>query len=621
MTSNDADIDDHVPTDDHDQSARADAPDPDPEPEPGRTVLTRRGMLFATGVAGLLGLGPSAAAASTNTGSGQIGTDATPLAKVITNQLNGADIQNATSGDVLESDGSGGLTFAAAGGGGTSPWEVDNNHLRFSGGMSGPDGIAVDEIRTDKIKLDDAARINVDSGLRLNELVIISGNGNGGFSFEGGLPDGTGDPVALDGSELVVDTSIGGGGGTTSVSSLVTSENSETGLEVFDANTAVSSGTSGNVNVVGGNADNNSNSEEVQGVTLFGSDNVAETSFSTVSGGSGNTAGNAASAFSHATVAGGEGNTASGIESFVGGGGGNTASGDQSAIPGGKNNTASGDATVCLGRKNTASAQYSIAIGNNAVAEHRGAVVIGDGNNVADGDIGATTSEAIEEFRVQASGGIHFQSGAKSQGKRVSPDIFIEQGLPGGNGNNVVIDSSTGQLKDADRSSARYKTNIEPLGTDTSGVLDLQPTAYEYEETGQADTGLIAEEVDEALPEIVNYDEEGRPDAVRYDRVGMFLAPEVSENRDRLETVEAAREECEETIETLETDLDAANARLEDQRDRIEHLTSTVAARDATIAACRAENERLEARLETVEAELGLGDTTSDRTDPGVADD
>jgi hypothetical protein len=128
MTSDDADIDDHVPTDDHDQSARADAPDPDPEPEPGRTVLTRRGMLFATSVAGLLGLGPSAAAASTNTGSGQIGTDATPLAKVITNQLNGADIQNATSGDVLESDGSGGLTFAAAGGGGTSPWEVDNNN-------------------------------------------------------------------------------------------------------------------------------------------------------------------------------------------------------------------------------------------------------------------------------------------------------------------------------------------------------------------------------------------------------------------------------------------------------------------------------------------------------------
>lgn len=60
--------------------------------------ISRRGMLLSGSALGLLGLGSSAAAASTNAGSGQIGTDATPLAKVITNQLNGADIQNATVG-------------------------------------------------------------------------------------------------------------------------------------------------------------------------------------------------------------------------------------------------------------------------------------------------------------------------------------------------------------------------------------------------------------------------------------------------------------------------------------------------------------------------------------------
>jgi hypothetical protein len=586
-------------------------------------------MLLSGSALGLLGLGSSAAAASTNAGSGQIGTDATPLAKVITNQLNGADIQNATSGNVLESDGNGGLTFAAAGGGGTSLWEENNNYLEVVSGLGGPRGIAVGEAKVDQLNDNGVGRITANSELQVRESLRINNlDGNGQISFSDTLPDESGDPLALNSSNQIVrDTSIGGGGGTTSVSSLVTSGNSETGLEVFDANTAVSSSTGTNVNVVGGNADNNSNTETVQGVTLFGSGNVAETNFSTVSGGQNNTAGNAAMAFTHATVAGGEGNTASGIESFVGGGRGNTASGDRSAIPGGGSNTASGDSAICLGENNEATGQYGVAIGQNAAAGHTNAVVISDGEMI---DNAKATSEGQDEFRVQASGGIFFQSVDSFKGNYKKPDITIRGALPTGTGNSVAIDN--GKLVDAGTSSARYKTNIEPLGTDTSGVLDLQPTAYEYEETGQADTGLIAEEVDEALPEIVNYDDEGRPDAVRYDRVGMFLAPEVSENRDRLETVEVARDECEATIETLETDIESKDARLEDQRDRIDHLESKVEnksellesvqsiadGKDVRIAELEAENAELEARLTAIEVKLGFESTAADAS---VADD
>jgi predicted nuclease with TOPRIM domain len=101
----------------------------------------------------------------------------------------------------------------------------------------------------------------------------------------------------------------------------------------------------------------------------------------------------------------------------------------------------------------------------------------------------------------------------------------------------------------------------------------------------------VTKRSDSSLPEVVKCDREGRPDAINYSRVGLHLVPEVSENRDRVESVEAVSNQCAETIDDLRSDLSARDARLADQADRIEQLA--------------AENAQLTDRLTRLEGQLG----------------
>lgn len=183
--------------------------------------------------------------------------------------------------------------------------------------------------------------------------------------------------------------------------------------------------------------------------------------------------------------------------------------------------------------------------------------------------------------------------------------FVISGGLSAGSGNNVNIDSSTGELLDATASSVRYKTNIEPLSTDTSAVLDIEPRSYEYEERGEPSVGFIAEKVDETFPDLVIYDEQGRPDGIKYHRLGVYLLPEIRRNRESVDDLRATAEEREE--------------RIDDQRDRIERLESTVERKDDRIDTqadriddLEAENDRLRERMAAIEARLD-GDASGGR--------
>ncbi|RLM59342.1 hypothetical protein DVK02_00910 [Halobellus sp. Atlit-31R] len=396
-------------------------------------------------------------------------------------------------------------------------------------------------------------------------------------------------------------------------------------------------------NAIGGGEDNAISDGFTHGAIAGGQNNTATAAHASIIGGKDNTVDDTFG------IAGGDGNTASGGIALG-------KSNQAKAIAGssplsvaiGDNNTATGNAggailigssntgpsaiapnVVAIGRNNEVKQPNAVAIGNNCVVGGSNSFALGtkaeagigddssaltnafvwsDGKDATGADLGsdATNKGLFDgEARFFTSGGFYIEN---------TKEVQVTQGLPpNGSASSVGIDGS-GNLVNIGTSSARYKTNIEPLGTDTSGVLELQPTAYEYEETGQADTGLIAEEVDEALPEIVNYDDEGRPDAVRYDRVGMFLAPEVSENRDRLADLEATKDDCQDELAAVDLELEARDARIDDQRDRIDHLEHQVSRRDETIASyeaeleqVRAENEELSQRLESIEAELGLG--------------
>lgn len=349
----------------------------------------------------------------------------------------------------------------------------------------------------------------------------------------------------------------------------------------------------------------NSNNAGGEGSTVGGgNDNTAEGNYATISGGGGydndnqvslsNTAGGLGS-----TVGGGQNNTASGENATVAGGGGydkgsqtdlgNTASGLASTVAGGRNNTASGQYSFAAGRK--AETQTS----GDSPTVHDGAFVWGDSTDTT------VNSSATDEVRFQANGGFVVQD---------TSTVQITAGLPDQSGTAIGIDGSGNLVKSP--SSARYKTNVEPLSTDTSRVLDIEPRQFEYEETGDEDTGLIAEEVEDLLPELVVYDDDGRPESVQYDRLGVFLAPEVRKNRERLAANSERVDELEARIEGKDERGDELEAEIEGKDERVDELEGEIECKDERIDELEGKIERKGERIDELEGRLARLEATVD---------
>jgi hypothetical protein len=94
-------------------------------------------------------------------------------------------------------------------------------------------------------------------------------------------------------------------------------------------------------------------------------------------------------------------------------------------------------------------------------------------------------------------------------------------------------------------SSKRYKKNIRGLESHLDRILNLKPVSFEWKTTSERDVGLIAEDVHELIPELVGYDKEGRPDAVRYELLSLYLLEAMKE-------LKAENEELKHRIEALE---------------------------------------------------------------------
>lgn len=98
----------------------------------------------------------------------------------------------------------------------------------------------------------------------------------------------------------------------------------------------------------------------------------------------------------------------------------------------------------------------------------------------------------------------------------------------------VLIDSA-GQLGTVS-SSARYKENIKPMGDASSPLLNLKPAVFNYKSDAAKSVryGLIAEEVQEVMPNLVVLDEEGRPETVKYQDLSVLLLNELIKIKEEL---------------------------------------------------------------------------------------
>ncbi len=98
----------------------------------------------------------------------------------------------------------------------------------------------------------------------------------------------------------------------------------------------------------------------------------------------------------------------------------------------------------------------------------------------------------------------------------------------------VYIDAN-GQLGTI-KSSREFKRDIQPMGSISENLLALHPVTFRYKDPDEDGNrpmqfGLVAEEVAEVFPELVVYDENGKPDTVRYDLIVTMLLNEFQKER------------------------------------------------------------------------------------------
>jgi len=190
-------------------------------------------------------------------------------------------------------------------------------------------------------------------------------------------------------------------------------------------------------------------------------------------------------------------------------------------------NTASGVSALyynTIGTYNTASGYHALAANtdgsyNTAVGNYALAAINGS-NNIALGTLaGKNTTSGNYNIYIGHQG----INGSENRVIRIGQGqkkTFIA-GISGTalSGATVVV-KSNGQLGVV-ASSARYKQDIAPLGGAASGVAEklarLRPVSYRYKAEPEATHyGLIAEEVDKVMPELVVRDEQNRPESVQY---------------------------------------------------------------------------------------------------------
>jgi hypothetical protein len=119
-----------------------------------------------------------------------------------------------------------------------------------------------------------------------------------------------------------------------------------------------------------------------------------------------------------------------------------------------------------------------------------------------------------------------------------------------GDAANMVINSSTGRIQRS-TSSARYKTNIEPL-KDWRFLLDIEPVTFESKDTGKHYIGLTAENVAVVEPRLAVFDGQGRPDEVAYGHLTAPIIKAIQELCGRLESAYQSIDELKNRVKQLE---------------------------------------------------------------------
>jgi Chaperone of endosialidase len=230
-------------------------------------------------------------------------------------------------------------------------------------------------------------------------------------------------------------------------------------------------------------------------------------------------------------------------------GGQNTAIGSEALLHDiSHDNTAVGEAALysnTLGTANTANGVDALyantagnentAIGYSALSRNGGSNNIGIG--VEAGYFAATGSNNIEI----GNAGLAADTGVIRIGTQGTQRFTQIAGISGVHvtGGAQVLVNARGQLGVAS-SSIRYKENVNPMGDASDKLFALRPVTFQYKEAEEDGSkpvqyGLIAEEVDKVMPDLVVYNEQGQPETVAYQTPAPLLLNELQKAHKQME--------------------------------------------------------------------------------------
>jgi hypothetical protein len=154
---------------------------------------------------------------------------------------------------------------------------------------------------------------------------------------------------------------------------------------------------------------------------------------------------------------------------------------------------------------------------------------------------------------------IRFFAGGKTfdfQRMRINPDGNVGIGtLTPGNILTIQQGSATDPIADAwtTYSSRRWKTNIKTLDGAITTVERLRGVTFDWKESNKHDIGLIAEEVGEVIPEVVEFEKDGRTaKSVDYARLVAVLIEATKEQQHLIDSLENKIRAQDERISKLE---------------------------------------------------------------------
>jgi hypothetical protein len=136
---------------------------------------------------------------------------------------------------------------------------------------------------------------------------------------------------------------------------------------------------------------------------------------------------------------------------------------------------------------------------------------------------------------------IHGNSGIMLSGNHVKVDNML--GTTSGNlvrwlGDQLYYDSS----------SRRYKKDIQPLKDNFEKILDVEPKSFIDKASGERNIGFIAEELEDAGLDNLVIERDGRPDAIKYQLISVYLLEMIKEVKKENQELRKEMEELKSAI-------------------------------------------------------------------------